>query len=74
MKITIKLFATFRIGRGKIIEKEISQETKIMDLIDELNIPADQVAILLVNGLDGKLEQMLNENDTISLFPPVGGG
>ena len=32
------------------------------------------VAILLINGIDGKLDSKLKENDRLSLFPPVGGG
>ncbi|HBT49286.1 MAG TPA: hypothetical protein DEA61_05585 [Caldanaerobacter subterraneus] len=34
----------------------------------------EAVAIFLINGLDGKLDNPLNDGDVISLFSPVGGG
>ncbi len=44
------------------------------DVINELDIPKADVAILLVNGRDGDFNQELNEGDVVSIFPPVGGG
>jgi molybdopterin converting factor small subunit len=43
-------------------------------LLRELGIEKEDVAILLINGRDGEYDQNLNENDYISVFPPVGGG
>ena len=43
-------------------------------VIDLLQIKRDEVAILLVNGMDGKFDQQLKDGDTVSIFPPVGGG
>lgn len=74
MKVTVKLFATFRDGREKIQVLEFDQEKTPEDIINILGIKKSEVAILLINGRDGKFESVLQEGDVISLFPPVGGG
>ena len=44
------------------------------EIIDQLRIDKSEVAILLVNGMDGKFDQQLIDGGTVSIFPPVGGG
>jgi sulfur-carrier protein len=74
LKVTVKLFATFRLGRQKIIQMELSEGTTPQHIIDNLGIDKSEVAILLINGRDGYLQSALSEGDVIALFPPVGGG
>ena len=74
MKITVKLFATLRKGR---FDKEIRQYPAgiiIKQVIDELNITKDQVAIIFVNNQHANLTQELFEKDVLAFFPPIGGG
>lgn len=74
MKITVKLFATFRDGRQKVIDMNLPETATPQSIIDTLGIHQADVAILLVNGRDGKFDKLLDDNDIVSLFPPVGGG
>lgn len=74
MKVTVKLFATFRDGRQKIMEMDLNENATVQNVIDELGIANSDVAILLVNGRDGTFDKALMNNDIVSLFPPVGGG
>ena len=73
MKIEIRLFATFRQNRGKIVELELQDPTP-KKLLNQLGIDPEDVAILLVNGQDAKFDQELQPGDYLSVFPPVGGG
>jgi molybdopterin converting factor small subunit len=73
MIIKVKLFATLRNGRGKILELDVNNQSEINEVIDLLNIKKSDIAILLLNGLDAEFNQKLKENDTLSIFPPVGG-
>jgi sulfur-carrier protein len=52
----------------------LSEAATPQSVIEALGIDQIEVAILLVNGRDGKLDTLLVENDIVSLFPPVGGG
>lgn len=74
MKIKVKLFATLRDGRGKEMIMDLPNETTVRNIINEINISEEEVAILLVNGRDGDLDKSLQDEDVVSIFPPVGGG
>lgn len=74
MKVIVKFFATFRQGREKIINLDVKQKCTVKDILDAVKIKPEEIAILLVNGRDGTVEQILKDGDTLSLFPPVGGG
>lgn len=74
MRVTIKLFATFRDGRFKVESRELPEESQVGDVLQSLGIAPKEVAICLVNGRDANEYYTLGEGDTLSLFPPVGGG
>ncbi|ABS34303.1 MoaD/ThiS family protein [Clostridium botulinum] len=75
MKIEVRLFAYFREGRDKKYFMEINKENiTSRHILEELNIKVEEVAILLINGRDGKVDTLLKDGDVLSLFPPVGGG
>ena len=42
--------------------------------MDALGIPRDEIGILMVSGRHAELDQQAAPGDTISIFPPVGGG
>jgi sulfur carrier protein len=73
MNIEVRLFATLRRGRFKKEVKEYEACTPQV-ILKDLSIDLSDVAILLVNGRDGQLQQNLNDGDVVSVFPPVGGG
>ena len=74
MKITLKLFATLRVGREKESIINVSKGSKVDDILKHLGISKQEATILMVNGRHVKPEHILNSGDTLSLFPPVGGG
>ena len=43
-------------------------------IISHLNIPTEEVAILLINGFHKKPGDTVKDGDVVALFPPVGGG
>jgi molybdopterin synthase sulfur carrier subunit len=74
MNIRVKLFATFRERRGKELTIEMDEGATPSEVLGLLNIDIKDVAILLINGKTGKADQVLYENDLLSIFPPMGGG
>jgi len=74
-EVVVKLFATFREGRGKqVVLPLVPGTTTPSDLVRAIGLLEVDVAILLVNGRDGKWDQRLEIGDYLSIFPPVGGG
>jgi molybdopterin converting factor small subunit len=74
MHITVKLHASLQNGRFEEGDLQVADPTPIRGLVQRLGIPAGQVGILVVNGRHARLDDLLAPEDTVSLFPPVGGG
>ncbi len=72
--IEVRLFATLREGRGKVQMLCAADFPTAGDIIRHLQIPAEEVAILLVNGFHQKPETPVKAGDIVAIFPPVGGG
>ncbi len=74
MNITLKLFATFRQDRFKIEQRDYPDSILIRDIVAELGIELEACGIIMVNGRHALPEAPLKNDDTLSLFPKVGGG
>jgi molybdopterin converting factor small subunit len=74
MKIIVKLFATFQKGRFTIEERHYAPGTHVGQIAAELQIPEQDLGIVMVNSRHVKLDRELEEGDTLALFPLVGGG
>lgn len=72
--ILVKLFATLREGREKTVDFPWHERLTAREILKELNIPEEDVAILLINGRAGEMDRVLLKDDYLSIFPPVGGG
>jgi len=65
MRVTVKLFANFRINRFKQEIREYDSTRTAGDIVEEL---------VFINGRGASMDQALVDGDTLSLFPLVGGG
>ncbi|NMA48292.1 MAG: MoaD/ThiS family protein [Tissierellia bacterium] len=74
MKVEVRYFATLRSKGIKKETIELPNEMQVSELLEKLNIKDEDVAILLVNGIITTSDTIIQDKDTISLFPPVGGG
>ncbi len=79
MEVKVKLFATLRDylpknSDGKSCQMEIDEKTTIEQIITQLKIPEKIPKIILVNGIQGSIDQTLKDGDVLSIFPPVAGG
>lgn len=74
MEVNVRLFATLRDGRFKEEKANVNENTQVKDVISKYDISKEEVKICLVNGRDAEFDQTLKNGDTLSLFPPVGGG
>jgi molybdopterin converting factor small subunit len=74
VQIKVKLFATLRDNREKEMMMDLVQGATPKDIIERLNIREEEAAIIMINGRGANPDQILEDNDTVSIFPPVGGG
>lgn len=73
LQAKVKLFAQLREGRCKEANIGIEDQTRVKDVVKDLNIATNEVAICLVNGQDKSLDSEIQNGDTVALFPPIGG-
>ncbi len=52
----------------------IENNITVKDLLSSLNIPIGFVSVIIINKKLASLETKINNNDVISLWPPVAGG
>jgi molybdopterin converting factor small subunit len=79
VKVTVKLFATFRdflpqhAGRSAL-RLDVDEHETVQALLQALRVPDDLPRIVLVNGLYASEESLLTDGDVVSVFPPLIGG
>ena len=74
MKITVKLFASFRDGRFKEEVRDYPAGTLCRRIVLELGLKEEELGVVMVNGRHAPLGQELQDGDHLALFPLVGGG
>ncbi len=53
---------------------QLESGATVKTVLDILKIPADEKAIVLLNGRNADGSKVLKEKDTLSLFSPISGG
>ena len=78
MKITVKLFAALRENLKDNLngacEIDLQEHATVDEALAYFHIPEDIPKIILINGVQKSVPDMLHEGDTLSVFPPIAGG
>jgi sulfur carrier protein ThiS len=53
---------------------EIQPGINVKELTEKLEIPEEEVKLIMVNGIAAKWGTLLQGDERVALFPPVGGG
>lgn len=61
-------------GKRKNNLIKVSEGSSLRDVISLLEIPEEEVKIMMVNGLHTTFNYIIKEKDEISLFPLLFGG
>ena len=83
VQITLKLMATLtdylpQPRQGHQITLDIAPGTSIQDVVERFRLPWKLVHLVLVNGVyiapDQRDTRVLQEGETLAIWPPVAGG
>ncbi len=58
----------------KGVDFTIEVKLTVTELCRQLGIPPDEVKIIMVNGKSKGFDYLMQGDERIGLFPPVGGG
>jgi molybdopterin synthase sulfur carrier subunit len=80
MIIEVKVFSSLRryipnserrVDRDKW---DVEDGASIEQVLKMLDLPDEEVRVLLINGRNAKKESILQEGDVLHVFPPMAGG
>jgi molybdopterin converting factor small subunit len=79
VKVTVKLFATFRDflpqhAVRSALRLDVDEPQTVQALLKTLCVPDDLPRIVLVNGLHMSEDSLLTDGNVVSVFPPLIGG
>ena len=79
MEVTLNLFATLarympHEAKGNSCVLEVSEGTRVRDVLKTLKIPTEKVKLVFLNGVHARGDETLKHGDRIGVFPPIGGG
>lgn len=76
VEVTVKLFAQYREGHFKVESRAYPKGTTVEGVIIETGIPVEQfpIGVIMINGRHFNEDHVIENGDTVSLFPKVGGG
>jgi molybdopterin synthase sulfur carrier subunit len=75
LKVNVKLFASVRkFSRKENLEINIKEDSSVKDLLSKIGIPEDEPVLVIVNEYTQGKETMLQDGDTLCLFPIIAGG
>ena len=74
MQINVKLIGLFQTDRFKQQDLVFPEETRVQDVIEQLQLPQQLFGIVLVNDLHAGTGTVLREGDRLVLMPIVDGG
>lgn len=77
--VQVKLFASLRylrpgLGIGEVFPVELPDGATVTRLIQQLELPEEDVKLIFVNGIIRERDYPLSDGDELGIFPPVGGG
>ena len=79
MRVQVKVFATLRryVDRavsGLSFQVDLPDGATVADLIEQLNLPPEEVKLAFVNARAREKDWHLAAGDQVGIFPPIGGG
>ncbi len=79
MKVEVRVFATLRkyvpglgVGEPKILD--LPKGTTFKDLRDQLELPPEEVRVIMRNGRHVELDELIADGDRVAYIPAVAGG
>jgi len=79
VQLEVRLYATLRkyapgLKLGEALEINLKKGSTVENLFTNMNIPKEEVKVVLVNGRAQKHGYVLLNADRVAIFPAVAGG
>jgi len=58
----------------KGIEFVVDEKVTVAEVCRQIKIPTDKIKVVIVNGKNKELDYVIQGDERVGLFPPIGGG
>ena len=77
--VEVRVYASLQkyypdLATGEALAIALDDKARLGDLLEELKIPRDEIAVVMVNGRQEKESYLLQDGDRVGIFSPIGGG
>jgi molybdopterin converting factor small subunit len=74
VRIRVRLFGVFRIGRFKEEVCDYPSGASVRAVVEQLQIPPQLLGTVLIEGVHASIEDPLTDGAVLTLLPILGGG
>jgi molybdopterin synthase sulfur carrier subunit len=79
MRVRVKLYASLsryygNAAAGAPFEIEVPEGATMVDLVNRLKLPREEVKLFFVKGRARPIDWPLEPGDEVAIFPLIGGG
>ena len=79
MQVRVKLYASLsrhydKAAAGVPFEIDLPENARIVDLVNRLKLPKEEVKVFFVKGRARPIDWPLEPGDEVGIFPLLGGG
>ncbi len=79
MQVQVRLYASLsryygNVAAGVPFVIELPESATIVDLVNRLKLPPEEVKVFFVGGRARPLDWLLKPGDEVGIFPLIGGG
>jgi len=74
MKVKVRLFGVFRIGRFKEELRDLPAGATARAVVAQLRVPIPLLGTALINGVHADLDEPLTDGDELTILPILEGG
>ncbi len=74
IKVRVKLYGVFRISRFKEDVRDYPLGANVREVVEDLRLPGQLLGIVVINDVHAGTDDLLQDGDTLSLFPLLDGG
>jgi molybdopterin converting factor small subunit len=79
MRVRVKLYASLsryygNVAPGVPFEIEVPEGATMVDLVNHLKLPREEVKLFFVKGRARSIDWPLEPGDEVGIFPLIGGG
>lgn len=74
MAIQVELFGQLASGAPRMRTLVLDQPTTVQQVVQQLGLAPEQIGLIVINGVQCEMDEVVPADCRLCFFPPVSGG